>query len=140
MSRRRYAAAAPLPVRVERLLSLPAPTPAVALDVLSEHPEAAKLYSEDAAEWITDRELSAPYFNDTAHAVMMAEVNRDHAIDDWFRSLGFAGSELFRSALYSARLIGFGMPPLESSVLHLPALRWSARCAERQHVLTTPQR
>ncbi|WP_157839969.1 hypothetical protein [Streptomyces megasporus] len=104
-------------------------------DVLSEHPEAARIYSTDAADWLTDKELSAPYFYDAAHAVMLAEVNRDHAIDGWFRSLEFTVRDLERSALYSARGIGFGIPPLESSVLHLPALRWSGRCAVRR---TTP--
>lgn len=131
MSRRRYSAAVPLPVRVERLLGMCAPTPAVVRGVLSEHPEAASLYSEDAADWITDRELSPTYFSGPDYAVMMAEMNRDHAIDDWFRSMRFRHTYRAPLPLYSTRLIGFGVPPLESSVLHLPALRWSTRCAVR---------
>lgn len=136
MSRRRYSKSAPLSVRAKHLLALTAPTSAVVRDVVWEHPEAERIYSEDAADWLTDRELSPTYFSEPDYAVMSAEVNRDCAIDGWFRDMGFRNSYRTRFPLYSARIIGFGMPPLESSVLHLPALHWSARCDERHHALS----
>ncbi|MGW8065852.1 hypothetical protein ACVV2G_27170 [Streptomyces ziwulingensis] len=135
MSRRRYSSVAPLPVRIERLLATAEPSPEMVRAVLREHPDAAKLYSEDAADWLTDREFSPPFSVTGDEAEVSAEVNRDHAIDGWLR--GIVEGNLSRSPLYSARMIGFGIPPLESSVLHLPRLRWSARCVERQRELST---
>lgn len=136
MSRRRYVAAAPLRVRVSRLLTLSAPTPAVVRDVLWEHPDGAKLYSEDAADWITDRELSPTFFSGPDHGVMMAELNRERAITEWFRSLGFAWRDICRSPNFpDVRAIWH---PEVNPVFDLPALRWSDRCTDRLNAQGNP--
>lgn len=126
MSRRRYAKAAPLTVRVRRLLTQSAPTPAVVRDVLREHPEVERLYSDDAADWLTDRELSPPYFSDADYAVMLAELNRERAITEWFHSLGLTWREISLSPHFpDVRAI---WQPGVNPLFDLPALRWSARC------------
>jgi hypothetical protein len=106
------------------------PAPAVVLDVLREHPEAVRIYSEDAADWITDRELSPSYFSGPDTAVMLATINRHSAVTEWFRSLGFELRDIVRSPLYSGS-------PLGDPALNLPPLHWSARCTERQRASTS---